>query len=106
MKEHNVTKEETISKFNRWIEDRWRQVNQALLKPTAVSPVVIEMVYNFCCRIELIYNYTGDGFNKCANLKEFINLLYVEKLLIWFDLDLGLAQVFVLFSFWHAIIYN
>lgn len=82
MKEHNITKLETISRFNRWIEDGWRRVNQALLKPTAVSPVVIEKVYNFCCVIELVYNFTGDSFTKCAKLKEFINFLYVEQLFI------------------------
>jgi hypothetical protein len=82
MKDQNITKEEAIIRLNCFIEDRWRQVNQALLKTTVVSPVVIERIYNFCCTLELVYNFTSDGFNKCANLKEFINLLYVEELLI------------------------
>ncbi|XP_078152706.1 alpha-humulene synthase-like isoform X2 [Carex rostrata] len=83
MNEHNVSKEETIIRFNRRIEDGWMQVNGAFLKPsTVLSPAVTERIYNICCSIQFMYNYTADGFTKCANIREFINLLYVEQLSI------------------------
>ncbi|OAY78194.1 Alpha-humulene synthase, partial [Ananas comosus] len=73
MKEHNTTKKVAVAKVRSMIEDAWKTINQAFLKPSDVPIPLIERVANFTRVMEIIYKNL-DGFTNSAYLKEFISL--------------------------------
>nr|CAD1824962.1 unnamed protein product [Ananas comosus var. bracteatus] len=81
MKEHNTTKEVVVAKIRSMIEDAWKTINQAILKPTDVPMPLIERVANFTRVMEIIYKNL-DGFTNSPYLKEFISLLFVQPIAI------------------------
>lgn len=82
MKEHNTTKDAAVAKVRFMIEDAWKTINQAFLKPNDVPMPLIERVANFCRMMEAIHKYL-DTFTHSASLKEFIFQLFAQPIAIW-----------------------
>ncbi|KAJ4813294.1 Terpene synthase [Rhynchospora pubera] len=82
MKEENMTKDAAVIRIEEWTRDGWRRLNQAFLKPTAVSPVLIERIFNFVAMVHVLYIHMRNGFSEPTNVKKYISLLYVEPLCI------------------------
>ncbi|KAJ4801535.1 Sesquiterpene synthase [Rhynchospora pubera] len=80
IKEQKISKEEAVIRFKCWTEGAWRRLNKARLMPTAVSPVLIERIFNFSAMIQVLYNHMSNGFCEPINVKEYITLLYIEPL--------------------------
>ncbi|XP_004295781.1 PREDICTED: (-)-alpha-pinene synthase-like [Fragaria vesca subsp. vesca] len=61
MKQYGVSKEEAIEVLDKQIVDSWKEINEDLLRPTAVPMYVLLRVMNFSRDVDLVYK-GEDGF--------------------------------------------
>ncbi|KAL6195758.1 hypothetical protein ACLB2K_031376 [Fragaria x ananassa] len=61
MKEFGVTEEEATIGLCRQASDAWKDINESLLLPNAVSRPVLTRIHCFTCAIDVVYKY-GDGY--------------------------------------------
>lgn len=61
MKQYGVSKEEAIEVLDKQIVDSWKEINEDLLRPTAVPMYVLLRVMNFSRGVDLVYK-EEDGF--------------------------------------------
>nr|BBO53759.1 putative delta-cadinene synthase [Scoparia dulcis] len=78
MKEHNVAKGTAVDKFNVQIEDAWKDLNQGLLRPTAIPAPLLQRIFNFARIIEVIYK-KGDWYtNVGPEMQSYIRQLLLD----------------------------
>ncbi|KAE9592954.1 putative lyase [Lupinus albus] len=61
MKQHGVTKQETIDEFQRQVISAWKDINEECLHPTKVSKPLLERVLNMSRAMDVLYK-DGDGY--------------------------------------------
>jgi len=76
--EHKLTNEETTAKFQSFLEEAWKRVNQACLHPADVPMTVYEILVNQCRQMETFYVYFNDALNKPSNMKKISSMLLLE----------------------------
>ncbi|KAJ8421836.1 hypothetical protein Cgig2_004339 [Carnegiea gigantea] len=93
MKEYSVSRREAIERFEKMIEDAWKDINEAALsicktknrdghKEHEVPKPVFEHVLNLCCLVNVLYKYS-DGFTYPAKvIKDPVTALYADPLSI------------------------
>ncbi|EYU31462.1 hypothetical protein MIMGU_mgv1a021955mg, partial [Erythranthe guttata] len=66
MKEHGVSKQETLCKFAELVEDRWKDVNTECIAETWINKEMVELVLNYVRMSEFVYKNREDGFTDPA----------------------------------------
>ncbi|KAJ8420327.1 hypothetical protein Cgig2_006672 [Carnegiea gigantea] len=89
MKEYSVSRREAIERFEKMIEDAWKDINEAALsicetenhdglKEQEVPKPVFERVLNLCHLVNVLYKYS-DGFTHPAKvIKDHVTALYAN----------------------------
>ncbi|KAL6220688.1 hypothetical protein ACLB2K_008444 [Fragaria x ananassa] len=67
MKQYGVSKEEAIEVLDKQIVDSWKEINEDLLRPTAVPMYVLLRVMNFSRGVDLVYK-GEDGFTNVGKV--------------------------------------
>ncbi|XP_044495847.1 (E)-beta-farnesene synthase-like [Mangifera indica] len=81
MKQHGVSEEETIRVLLEQVADAWKDVNEAMLKPTAVSMTLLERIFNFCRIVEFLYKDHRDGFTDSTKIEDQVVSLLRDPIL-------------------------
>ncbi|XP_054814694.1 (-)-germacrene D synthase-like [Prosopis cineraria] len=78
MKEHGMSRQETIEELRKMIMSAWKDINEECLRPTQVPMPFLMIVLSHACFIETMYkdadNYTHSG----GIMKDYITLLFVD----------------------------
>ncbi|XP_048420081.1 (-)-alpha-pinene synthase-like isoform X2 [Pyrus x bretschneideri] len=78
MKQYDVSEQETLAAFNKQIVDMWEDINEELLRPTAVPEFVLVRVLNLTRVVDLLYK-RGDGFTHVGKLtKDIVASLFID----------------------------
>ncbi|CAN6575525.1 unnamed protein product [Malus baccata var. baccata] len=78
MKQYGVSEQETVAVFNKQIVDMWKDINEELLRPTAVPEFVLVRVLNLTRAVDLLYK-RGDGFTHVGKLmKDIVASLFID----------------------------
>ncbi|XP_044496534.1 (E)-beta-farnesene synthase-like [Mangifera indica] len=83
MKQHGVSEKETIRVLLEQVADAWKDVNEAMLKPTAVSMPLLERILNLCRTLEFKYGDLCDidGFTDPTKIRDQVVLLLRDPIL-------------------------
>ncbi|GLT49636.1 hypothetical protein SLA2020_231810 [Shorea laevis] len=81
MKQHGVSREETVESFRKEIATAWKVINEEWVKPTAFPMPLLARILNFARCTEVIYK-NGDGFTMSYLLKDHVNSLLVDPVFI------------------------
>lgn len=80
MKQHKVTRQETVDEFYRQVSEAWKDVNEECLHPTSVPMPLLIRIINLARVIDVAYK-DGDGYTFAAFLiKDYVTSLLVDPL--------------------------
>ncbi|KAL7145233.1 hypothetical protein ABFS83_07G067100 [Erythranthe nasuta] len=83
MKEHGVSKQETLCKFAELVEDRWKDVNTECVAETWINKEMVELVLNYVRMSEFVYKNREDGFTDPArSFAPLIVSLFVDPIVL------------------------
>ncbi|GLU10344.1 hypothetical protein SLE2022_271570 [Rubroshorea leprosula] len=77
MKQHGVSREETVESFRKEIAKTWKVFNEEWVKPTVFPMPLLARILNFARSMEVIYK-NGDGFTMSYLLKDHVTSLFVD----------------------------
>ncbi|XP_031282246.1 (E)-beta-farnesene synthase-like isoform X2 [Pistacia vera] len=75
MKQHGVSNEEAVEAIMEHVSNAWKDVNEEMLKPTAISRSLLERVLNYSRVIHILYKDDYDAFTDAYKLKDQVILL-------------------------------
>ncbi|KAK4422341.1 Viridiflorene synthase [Sesamum alatum] len=79
MNEYGVSEEEAMREFSNIAENAWMDINEELVKETAVSKEMIKRVVNLARLIDVVYKHNQDGYTHPEKvLKPHINGLLLD----------------------------
>ncbi|XP_060672679.1 alpha-copaene synthase-like [Ziziphus jujuba] len=79
MEQHGVEAEEAYKMLHQEIENAWKDINQELMKPTAVATPVLDCVLNLARMSDVSYK-DGDSYTNPHLIKDTISLLLVDPI--------------------------
>ncbi|KAG6495717.1 alpha-humulene synthase-like [Zingiber officinale] len=82
MKEFATDEKEAYKNLMEMVEDAWKDHNKECLDPTQVPRLLIEKIVNFSRVIEEFYKYTDTYTDSKTRMKDNVNILLVESVLI------------------------
>nr|QBP05430.1 cedrol synthase [Leucosceptrum canum] len=83
MKQHGVSKQETVSKFAEIIEDAWKDLNAAWATTTSSPKEMVEQFLNYARMAGATYKNNGDAYtNPKYVFGPYIDALFVNPLVI------------------------
>ncbi|GKU85976.1 hypothetical protein SLEP1_g570 [Rubroshorea leprosula] len=81
IKEHGVSREETVKIFCKEIADAWKVINEGCMKPTAFPMPLLTPILNFTRTTDVVYK-DDDAYTKSYLLKDTIALLLVDPVIV------------------------
>ncbi|KAG8382760.1 hypothetical protein BUALT_Bualt05G0110800 [Buddleja alternifolia] len=82
MKQNGATKEKAFGEFHKQVNKAWKDINEEFLHPEAMPIPVLMRVLNLARVINLLYT-DEDGYGNCkTKLKEFIETVLVDPIII------------------------
>ncbi|GLT42239.1 hypothetical protein SLA2020_162520 [Shorea laevis] len=81
IKEHGVSREETVKIFRREIADAWKVINEGCMKPTAFPMPLLTRILNITRTTDVIYK-DDDAYTKSYLLKDTIASLLVDPVIV------------------------
>ena len=82
MKEHNVTLEVAMEKLLEMVEDIWKVFNQEYIHQNHISKAMSEIVLNLLRVDEIMYNGKIDRYTECEALKDHIDKLLNQPIIL------------------------
>ncbi|KAH0733356.1 hypothetical protein KY289_004544 [Solanum tuberosum] len=83
MRDHGVSTEEAMEKFQEMAELAWKDLNEGILRPTPVSMKILTRILNLACIMGVIYKHNQDGYTHPEKvLKPHIMALFVDSIKI------------------------
>ncbi|CAL5435098.1 unnamed protein product [Camellia sinensis] len=79
MKQHGVSKQEAIVELYKMIENAWRDINEEMLKPTAISMKLLIRVLNLSRILDVVYKYV-DGYTHPEIIKDHVISLFEDPI--------------------------
>ncbi|XP_055816519.1 vetispiradiene synthase 1-like [Solanum dulcamara] len=81
MRDHGVSTEEAMEKFQEMAEIAWKDVNEGILRPTPVSTQILTRILNLARIIDVTYKHNQDGYTHPEKvLKPHIIALLVDSI--------------------------
>ena len=62
MENHGMSKEEAHEKLREEVDDAWKDINQAMFQPYAISKPLLTRILNLARAADVIYKGTTDGY--------------------------------------------
>ncbi|XP_031268233.1 (E)-beta-farnesene synthase-like [Pistacia vera] len=83
MKQYGVSEDEAIRVILEQVADAWKDLNEAMLKPTAVSMPLLERILNYCRTMEFVYKDDReiDAFSDPTKIKDQVASLLRDPIL-------------------------
>ncbi|KAJ0044406.1 hypothetical protein Pint_04301 [Pistacia integerrima] len=83
MKQYGASEDEAIRVILEQVADAWKDLNEAMLKPTAVSMPLLERILNYCRTMEFVYKDDRDidAFSDPTKIKEQVASLLKDPIL-------------------------
>ncbi|KAJ0102691.1 hypothetical protein Patl1_04372 [Pistacia atlantica] len=81
MKQHGVSETEAVKVILKIVAKAWKDVNEEMLKPTAVSMPRLELILNYLRVIEVVYK-DDDSFTDASKLQDKVALLLRDPVLL------------------------
>ncbi|KAJ4724507.1 Viridiflorene synthase [Melia azedarach] len=81
MKEHGISREETIEKLEIMIDNAWKDVNEECMRPTAVAKPLVTVILNIARIGEDLYKKV-DGVTNPQHFKHYIKQLFIDPMLV------------------------
>ncbi|GMQ02951.1 hypothetical protein CsSME_00048955 [Camellia sinensis var. sinensis] len=81
MKQHGVSKQEATVELYKMIENAWRDINEEMLKPTAISMKLLIRVLNLSRISDVVYKYV-DGYTHPEIIKDHVISLFEDPIRI------------------------
>ncbi|GLU07978.1 hypothetical protein SLE2022_249140 [Rubroshorea leprosula] len=81
IKEHGVSREETVKIFRKEIADAWKVINEGCMKPTAFPMPLLTPILNFTRTTDVVYK-DDDAYTKSYLLKDTIASLLVDPVVV------------------------
>lgn len=71
MKQHGVSEDEAIRAIFEQVADAWKDLNEAMLKPTPISMPLLERIHHYVCTMEFMYkdDLDIDAFSDSSKIK-------------------------------------
>src|SRR5262245_12739822 len=83
MKQHGISKQETLSKFIELVEDGWKKVNMEWAMRTSIPKDMAEQLVNYARIAEVTYKNCEDGYtNPEKFLAPYMVALFVDPIAI------------------------
>ncbi|THG14038.1 hypothetical protein TEA_007113 [Camellia sinensis var. sinensis] len=79
MKQHGVSKQEAIVELYKMIENAWRDINEEMIKPTAISMTLLIRVLNLSRISDVVYKYV-DGYTHPEIIKHNVISLFEDPI--------------------------
>nr|A0A348AUV5.1 RecName: Full=Valerianol synthase TPS1A; AltName: Full=Terpene synthase 1; Short=ChTPS1; AltName: Full=Terpene synthase 1a; Short=ChTps1a [Camellia hiemalis]BBC44636.1 valerianol synthase [Camellia hiemalis] len=79
MKQRGVSKQEAIVELYKMIENAWRDINEEMLKPTAISMKLLIRVLNLSRISDVVYKYV-DGYTHPEIIKDHVISLFEDPI--------------------------
>ncbi|XP_044461959.1 (E)-beta-farnesene synthase-like [Mangifera indica] len=72
MKQHGVSEDEAIRVILEQVADAWKDLNEAMLKPTPISMPLLERIHHYVCTMEFMYkdDLDIDAFSDSSKIKD------------------------------------
>ncbi|GLU07984.1 hypothetical protein SLE2022_249200 [Rubroshorea leprosula] len=83
IKEHGVSREETVKIFRKEIADAWKVINEGCMKPTAFPMPLLTRILNLTRTMDVMYK-DDDAYTKSYLLKDTIASLLVDPFFFFF----------------------
>lgn len=80
MKEHGVSKEESVAEFQTRIEKTWKDINEELLRPTPVSMRLVVIYLNFMRMMFVTYKHEDGYTHPERHLKDYVVALFIDAI--------------------------
>ncbi|GKU85980.1 hypothetical protein SLEP1_g574 [Rubroshorea leprosula] len=81
IKEHGVSREETVKILRKEITDSWKVINEGCMKPTAFPMPLLTRILNFTRAADVMYK-DDDAYTKSYLLKDTIASLLVDPVVV------------------------
>lgn len=83
MRDHGVSTEEAMEKFQEMAEIAWKDLNEGILRPTPVSMKILTRILNLARIMGVVYKHNQDGYSHPEKvLKPHIMALFVDSIKI------------------------
>ncbi|CAL5434988.1 unnamed protein product [Camellia sinensis] len=79
MKQHGVSKQEAIVELYKMIENAWRDINEEMIKPPAISMKLLIRVLNLSRISDVVYKYV-DGYTHPEIIKDNVISLFEDPI--------------------------
>ncbi|KAF5936529.1 hypothetical protein HYC85_027658 [Camellia sinensis] len=79
MKQHGVSKQEAIVELYKMIENAWMDINEEMLKPTAISMKLLIRVLKLSRILDVVYKYV-DGYTHPEIIKDHVISLFEDPI--------------------------
>lgn len=80
MEEESVSKEEAVREFKNQIDEAWKDINEAFLRPTQIPAPLLYRILNFARVIEGIYYKDTDWYTHVGpEMQTYIRQLFIDN---------------------------
>ncbi|XP_065856580.1 terpene synthase 5-like isoform X1 [Euphorbia lathyris] len=79
MKQYGVSRPEAIEAIFKILENKWKDMNEDLLKPTTMPKILLKYTFNFA-RMSMVFYIGTDLFTYESSSKEIITSLFINQL--------------------------
>ncbi|KAL2327935.1 hypothetical protein Fmac_021362 [Flemingia macrophylla] len=80
MKQHNVSRQDTIKELLKDVESAWKDINEECLNPTKVPMTFLVRVVNLARMMDVLYKEEDSYTNAGGIMKDYIKALLVNKI--------------------------
>ncbi|WCJ32756.1 Terpenoid cyclases/Protein prenyltransferases superfamily protein [Euphorbia peplus] len=79
MKQYKVSRNEAIDGIFKLLENKWKNMNEDLLKPPTISKILLKYAFNFA-RMSMVFYIGHDLFTYESSSKELITSLFIKPI--------------------------
>ena len=78
MDSFNVSEEEAYKELQHQVEEAWKDLNEEMLRPTAVCMRLLKLITNMCRALYDMYKIGEDAFNMPITIKDKVQALLID----------------------------
>ncbi|WCJ32758.1 Terpenoid cyclases/Protein prenyltransferases superfamily protein [Euphorbia peplus] len=79
MKQYGVSRDEAIDGIEKFLENKWKDMNEDLLKPTTVPKILLKYTFNYA-RMSMIFYSGRDMYTYESSSQELITSMFIKPL--------------------------
>jgi hypothetical protein len=79
MKQYDVSEKKAIEEIQKMVANGWKDINEDCMRPTNAPMRLLQQIVNLVRVTEVTYGHNDDAYTIPQSLKDYVTLLYVEK---------------------------